>query len=96
MHRAEQHHATMFVRLDVAKRLAMPLSKVIQDTSRRPSSPDNGGIFCADQSFAMDGIGLVSNAREIIRKFFRKILIQLESHLARIGTRRSSCASSAA
>src|ERR1700679_4031106 len=35
-------------------------------------------------------------AQQVIRKFMRKILVQLESHFVRIGTRRSSRASSAA
>ena len=44
----------------------------------------------------MNGVSLVPEAREIVREFTREILIQLEFHFVRIGTRRSSRASSAA
>jgi hypothetical protein len=61
-----------------------------------PSSLDTPSVFCPGQPFAMNGVGLVAEAREVVRQFPRKILIQLESHFVRMGTIRSSCASSAA
>ena len=67
-----------------------------QNAIRNSSSLDHGGIFRSQQSFGKDGIGIMPKADEIIREFLRKILIQFESHFIRIGTRRSSCASSAA
>ena len=48
------------------------------------------------QPFTEDGVSLMAEACEIFRKLVRQVLIELEFHLERIGTRRSSCASSAA
>ncbi len=67
-----------------------------QYADRRSSSLYNYRVFRSDQSFAMDGIRFVPEAHNVVCKLVRKILIQLESHFARIGTSRSSRASSAA
>jgi len=71
----------------------------IQSHQNPPGS--SGGLYynhivCSYQPFDMNRIGVVPEPHEIVRKFSRKVLIQLESHFVRIGTRRSSCASSAA
>jgi hypothetical protein len=61
----------------------------------------NGGIQnCrvrrTAKSFVGDRIGVVAQAAEIRRQFNREVLVQLELPIALIGTRTSSCASSAA
>ena len=74
----------------------MPLSRVNNIATACPSRLDNGCVICAGQTFANHGVRIVPQTRKVIRQFARKILVQLESHFVRIGTSRSSCASSAA
>jgi hypothetical protein len=38
----------------------------------------------------------VAQAAKIVSEFNREVLVELDLHIARIGTRRSSCANSAA
>ena len=48
------------------------------------------------ESFVGDRVGIVAKAAKIHHKFNRQVFVKLELHIARIGTRRSSCANSAA
>src|ERR1039458_9015557 len=53
-------------------------------------------VFRSAKSLAQDRIGVVRELAEIVGEFRGKILVNLEVHFARSGTRLSSCASSAA
>ena len=56
----------------------------------------NRRVCLAAKSFAGDRVGIVAQAAKIGHQFHREVLVKLELHIALIGTRRSSCASSAA
>ena len=53
-------------------------------------------VFRSAKSLAQDRIGVVRELAKIVSEFRGKILVNLEVHFARSGTRLSSCASSAA
>jgi len=57
---------------------------------RATRSLNQDSVLDSGQALLNDGFGVVPETPEIIGEFSRKILIQLESHLVRIGTRRSS------
>ena len=57
---------------------------------------DDSGILCAAKPLVQDGIGIVPQVAEVVAEFNWKVLIELEFHVARMGTKRSSRASSAA
>jgi len=53
-------------------------------------------VRSAAESFIGDRVGVVAQAAKILRQLNREVLVKLELHIALIGTRRSSCANSAA
>ena len=73
-----------------------PLVEREQDPIAREGGIHNCGVCRATKSFIDDCVGVVAQIAKIRRQFERKVLINLELHIARIGTRRSSCANSAA
>ena len=56
----------------------------------------NCWVCRAAKAFVGDRVGIVAQAPKIRHQFNREVLVKLELHIARIGTRRSSCANSAA
>ncbi len=60
------------------------------------SSKTYGWVCRTAKSFVHDRVGVVAQGPKIRHEVNREVLVKLELHIARIGTRRSSCASSAA
>ena len=56
----------------------------------------NCRVCGAAKSFVDDRVGIVAQDAKILHQFHREVFVKLELHIARIGTRRSSCANSAA
>jgi hypothetical protein len=56
----------------------------------------NRRVCRTTQSFADHRVDIVTQTAKICHQFNREVLVKLELHWARIGTRRSSCANSAA
>ena len=80
------------------------ISLEIGDTliERKQDPIGNGGginnywVCRTAESFLGDCVAIVAQAAKIPHQFNWEILVKLELHNARIGTRRSSCANSAA
>ena len=53
-------------------------------------------VCCAAKPFVDDRVGIVAQDAKIFHQFHREVLVKLELQNARNGTRRSSCANSAA
>ena len=73
----------------------MPLSSE-QDPIGSKGSIHNCWICRAAKSFVGDRVGIMAQVSKIRHQFNGEVLVKLEPHIARIGTRRSSCANSAA
>jgi hypothetical protein len=75
--------------------LAIPLSSV---SKTRPSVCAAAGLLCQPprQALLENGVALTTKHSQVAGKLRGEILVQLEFHLARMGTSRSSWASSAA
>ena len=67
-----------------------------QDPIRGKGGIHNGWVCRTAESFVGDCVGIVAKAAKIHYKFNRKVFVKLKLHIVRIGTRRSSCANSAA
>ena len=74
----------------------MPLSSVSRIRSAAESGIHHCRIRRATKPFAGNRVGIVAQAAKIRHQFNREVFVKLELHIARIGTRRSSCANSAA
>lgn len=57
---------------------------------------DNCPVRSTAKAFVGDRVGIVAQAAKVRHQFNGEVLVELEVHIARIGTRRSSCANSAA
>ena len=93
--RFEQDYARM-----LRNRVALEIGDTLVESEQDPIGGEGGihncRIRCAAKSFAGDGIGIVAQDTKVPHQFNREILVKLELHIVRIGTRRSSCANSAA
>ncbi|HYW42463.1 MAG TPA: hypothetical protein VE959_06375 [Bryobacteraceae bacterium] len=67
-----------------------------QDPIRSKGGIHNCWVCRAAKSFVDDRVGVVAQAAKIRGQFNWEVLVELELHIARIGTRRSSGANSAA
>jgi len=93
--RPKQDYSRM-LRNRVALEISDTLVKREQDPISGKGGIHNRWICRTAKSFAGDRVGIVAEAAKIRHQFHREVLVKLELHLARIGTRRSSCANSAA
>jgi hypothetical protein len=84
----------------LVQRIALQISDALVEREQDPIGCDGGihncRILCALKSFVVDSVDIVAEAAEVRSQVNRQVLIKLELHVVRIGTRRSSCASSAA
>jgi hypothetical protein len=93
--RAKQHDAgELFRRVIWEARDSLIESQ--QDASLGVRRRKEDGVTRASQPFVKDGVCFMSELTQILSELGWKVLIQFESHLARIGTSRSWCANSAA
>jgi hypothetical protein len=81
-------------------RLALEIGDTLVEREQDPIGNKGGIHNCwvcrTAKSFVGDRVGIVAQAATIRHQFHREVLVKLELHIARIGTRRSSCANSAA
>ncbi len=76
--------------------IGYPLIEREQDPIGGKGRIHNCRVCRTAKSFAGDRVGIVTQTAKIRHQFNREVLIKLELHSALIGTRRSSCANSAA
>ena len=93
--RSKQDYSRMLM-----NRVALEIGDTLVEREQDPIG-SNGGIdncrVCRTaKSFAGGRVGIMAQSAKIRHQFNREVLVKLELHLARIGTRRSSCANSAA
>lgn len=83
-----------------ANRVALEIGDTLVEREQDPIGSKGGihncRVYRTAKSFVGDGVGIVAQAAKIHHQFNREVLVELKLHIARIGTRRSSCASSAA
>ena len=72
--RPEQYYAAVFVNW-ILQKARDALIESHQNPTRCPSRLHDCCVIRPDQSFAMNGISVVPQTHEIVRKFVRKILI---------------------
>jgi len=84
----------------LVSRVALEIGDTLVEREQDPIGGKGGIHNCrvcrTAKSFARDCVGIVAQAAKIRHQFNREVLVKLELHIARIGTRRSSCANSAA
>jgi hypothetical protein len=84
----------------LVNRIALEIGDTLVEREQDPIGRKGGIHNCwvrrTAKSFAGDGVGIVAQAAKIVSEFNREVLVELDLHIARIGTRRSSCANSAA
>jgi hypothetical protein len=93
--RSKQDYSRMLMNR-VALEISDALVKCEQDPISGKGGIHNGRVCRAAKSFVGDPVGIVAEAAKIRHQFHREVFVKLELHIARIGTRRSSCANSAA
>jgi len=81
-------------------RVALEIGDTLVEREQDPVGGEGGihnrRVRGAAKSFDGDAIGIVAQDAKIPHQFNREIHVKLELHIVRIGTRRSSCANSAA
>ena len=81
-------------------RVALEIGDTLVEREQDPIGGKGGIHYCwvcrTAKSFAGDRVGIVAQAAKIRHQFHREVLVKVELPIARIGTRRSSCANSAA
>jgi hypothetical protein len=84
----------------LVKRVALEIRDALVEREQDPIGGGSGIHNCrvsrAAKSFVGDRVGIVTQTTKIRHQFNREVLVKLELHIALIGTRRSSCANSAA
>jgi hypothetical protein len=84
----------------LVNRVALEIGDTLVEREQDPVGSKGGIHDCrvcrSAKSFVGHRVGIVAQATKIRRQFHREVLVKLELHIARIGTRRSSCANSAA
>ena len=84
----------------LVKRVALEIRDALVEREQDPIGGGGGIHNCrvcrAAKSFIGDRVGIVTQNTKIRHQFNREVLVKLELHMALIGTRRSSCANSAA
>ena len=84
----------------LVNRVALEIGDTLVECQQDPIGGESGihyrRVRRAAKPFAGDRIGIVAQAAKIRHQFDREVFVKFELHRARIGTRRSSCANSAA
>src|SRR5208283_1786553 len=84
----------------LSSRIASEIGDALVEREQDPTGSAGGVHNCrvrsAAKSFIGDRVGIVAQAAKILRQLNREVFVKLELHIALIGTRRSSCANSAA
>src|SRR5450759_1332294 len=84
----------------LVNRVALEIGDTLVEREQNPIGSKGGIHYCwvcrTAKSFFADRVGIVAQTAKIRHQFHREVLVKLELHNARIGTRRSSCANSAA
>ena len=84
----------------LVKRVSLEIRDALVEREQDPIGGAGGIHNCrvcgATKSFVGDRVGIVTQTTKIRHQFNREVLVKLELHIALIGTRRSSCANSAA
>ncbi len=84
----------------LVNRVALEIGDTLVEREQDPIGGERGihyrRVRRTAKSFFGDRIGIVAQAAKIRHQFEREVLVEFELHRARIGTRRSSCANSAA
>jgi hypothetical protein len=81
-------------------RVALEISDTLVEREQDMIGSEGGIQNCwvrrTAKCFVGDRVGFVAQPAKIRHQFHREVLVKLELHIVRIGTRRSSCANSAA
>jgi hypothetical protein len=93
--RSKQDYSRMLVN-GVALEIGDTLVQREQDPIGSQGGIYNCRVCRTAKSFVGDRVGIVAQAAKIRHQFNREVLVKLELHSSRIGTRCSSCANSAA
>ena len=84
----------------LVNRVALEIGDTLVEREQDPIGSKGGIHNCwvcrTAKSIVGDRVGIVSQAAKVRHQFNREVLVKLEVHIARIGTRRSWCANSAA
>ena len=80
----------------IALEISDTLVKSEQDSVGSERSIQYRWIRRTGESFVRDRVGILAEIAKVRHQFDRQVLVKLELHVARIGTRRSSRANSAA